>query len=454
MPNPATDNSISQIESLIKDTIIFNDIILYKYCSHSETLDIINSKSDRPFVLEDSFLKYTIKRQKIKFDNNITNNKYYNPKIDDPKDLEVRGVMVVPIIEEGETIGILAIYRNDKLGIKFTKKDKRNLKGLAPMLLDVITNESEIEDYSYIQKLEFRLEKEKQEKLELKSQIKEYMLQEIESNKTIEELEKEITELKKDNKKQKSLEDENSELKADIIEKKIQIKKYESDIIKTKNNQRKISSKFENIEKNIEFLPKEVSLSFDKYHNAYTMFEAMIYAISSDSGMDTIDSFISQTKGFDKFINLFYSDTAIRPNRQKFQIKNIFDSSMRDSITLDKNLPVSLVIDAPKIDSILYHILENLLLHKADNSLIKLNISYDKKILYITLSGKIQGDSGLLNSLFKQKSSVRDKDNKDMIIASKLIKIIGAKLHSDYDDKEYNYRLEIPAKVLDLKFVS
>jgi len=439
MQKTATDNSISQIESLIKDTIIFNDIILYRYCSDSETLDIINSKSDRPFVLEDSFLKYTIKRQKIKFDNNITSNKYYNPKIDDPKNLEVRGVMVVPIIEEGETIGILAIYRNDKLGINFTKKDKRTLKELKPMLLYVVTNESDTKDYSYIQKLELKLEKEQQQKQELKSQI--------------EELEKEIKLLKKDNKKQKSLESENSELKADIKDKNSQIKKYDSDIIKLKQNQSRLSSNYENIEKNIEFLPKEVSLSFDKYHSAYSMFEAMVYAISSDSGMDIIDDFISQTKGLDKFITLFYSDIMIRPNRQKFQIKNIFDSSMRDNITFDKSLPVSLVVDAPKIDSILYHIVENILQYNSDKSLIKLNISYDKKILYINLSGKIENESGLLNSLFKQKGS-RDKESQDMIIARKLIKIVGAKLHSDYDDKEYNYRLEIPAKVLDLKFVS
>ncbi len=445
----SSDRNIIKIESLIKETIVLDDMMLYKYCNDSDTLDIINYDSVEPLTLEDSFLKYTIESKEIEFDNHIKSNRHYSSEFDNPKDFVVRGLMMYPLVIKEKTVGILSIYRSAKSGVNFTRKDKKALKELEPILLKAINKES-IEDKdilalkekspepkvdkifkeplakkskkvknSDIQELEYKLKEEQKEKKELEKILKEYMLKEIDDSKKIKKLskdmiklEKELDELKQNKQIQdknisimqdevsskRELEEKNKELKADIKERNSIIKKYDKNKIKAEFNQNKLASNFDYIQDNIEFLLKEVAPKFDGKQSAYSMFEMMVYAISSHKGMDIIDDFISQSKGLGRFLNIFYNSVDIKANREKYQVKKIFDYNIKDNIIFDESLPISLIIDTPKISSILYHMKENLSQNRADKNLINFDISYDKQLLSIGLNGRIKTDDGLLNN--------------------------------------------------------
>ncbi|MFK5976284.1 MAG: GAF domain-containing protein [Sulfurovum sp.] len=449
------NRNISKLESIVKETMVVEDMLLYKCNGDDETFNIINGENRQPLELEESFLKYAIDSKKAEFDNHITSNKHYKSKLDNPKDLTIRGMLMFPIIDNKKTIGVLSLYRSVKQGINFTKKDKTTVNGLKSLLLKAIKDEL-IEDNDSVE-------------IEIEAVIKEYILKELESTRVKkelsqknQELEDELTKIKETKKIEKQkveklkeslveLEDTNGILIENIKEKNTLITRYYNNEIKAKYSQKKLSNNFEYIEKNIEFLLKEFGDKFRDNHNTYILFETMLYAITSSKSMNIIDNFLSKTKGFNSFITDFYSSTNIKANRDKYKIKNIFENM--DSINLDKNIPSSLVVDTPKINSILFHIIADLTIFQEDKKLINVDMSYDNQLLHIKIDGRVYKNSSLFSSLFKQKISDNDKDRKGLIISNRLIKMMKGKIDISYDEKEYQYNISIPAKVLDLKFV-
>ncbi len=452
LSSSAIDNkNIDRLANIIKESIIIEDMILYRYNSDGNTFNIINNQDTQSVELEDSFLKYAIDRKKPEFDNHINSNKYYKVALDNPKDLTIRGLLMFPIIDNKKTIGVLSLYRSVKQGINFTKKDKTIINEFKPLLLKAIKEEV-IEDSDNLLKdialLEDRLALEinLQKELSHKNQALEDELKRVKESKEIKK--QKIATLKQT---LIELENENSHLVDNIKDKNILITKYNNNEIKAKHSQTKLSNNFVNIEKNIEFLLQELGNKFKNYHNAYILFETILYAISCSKSMDIIDKFISKTRGFDDFINQFYSSSSIKANRDKYQIKNILNNI--EDINFDKSLPISLVIDTPKINSIVYHIVEDLAIFQNDKNLINIDISYNNHLLHIKIDGRVYKNSSLFKKLFKQTLSDDHKDRKGLAISNRLIKIIKGNLTIDYNDKHYQYDISIPAKVLDLNFI-
>ena len=177
----------------------------------------------------------------------------------------------------------------------------------------------------------------------------------------------------------------------------------------------------------------------------------MIYAISSHKGMDIIEDFITKSKDFSNFVNIFYNSITIKPNRKKYQIKKVFEDKIRNNLSFDESLPVSLVVDTPKINSILHHIEENLTLISKDKELIDTDISYSKQRLLININTKVEQKNSVLQSIFKQK--IVDENEQELMICNKLVKLLGGELNSSYDDENYQYTIALPAKIIDLNFV-
>lgn len=460
------NQNIYKLNSIIRDSVVIEDMVLYKYNS-SDELDIISNEDNRSLESKEMFLRYAMNNNKDEFDEHIGSNKPYKFEISNPKDLSLRGVLITPIVSNDKRVGLLLLYKGIEHGINFTKKDKNKINSLTPLLIKSINQEiiqdTELLKYK-IEKnsifdnkaIEKRLEIESSSKKELEKVLKEYIQKDIKLSEINTQLNDELKRLQDENSKLKEnisdIKDENLHLKSTIKEKNEIIMKYKNPPIKSIQPLKKPPTNFEYMEDNIEFLLKEFSSSFKGYHNAYIMFEIMIYAISSSKNMAMIDECIFKIKGLNELVHLFYTNTTIKINRDKFNIKKIFDNSL-NNITFDKNLPTSLMIDTPKINSILYHIMEDLAIVKDDKQPINIDIKYDNQLLIININGKVTKDSSLLKSILKQTIGDSDKNKKGLNISSRLIKIIKGELDIKYDNKNYQYNISIPAKVLDLKFV-
>ncbi|MFK5976621.1 MAG: hypothetical protein QM493_08955 [Sulfurovum sp.] len=611
--------NITKVKSLIKDNMIVEDMLLYKYSEYNEMLDILCDDEFIPITLENSFLEYTIESKRLEFDNHIKSNKYYTSKFDNPKDLTIRGLLMFPIIENKKTIGVLSMYRSAKQNINFTNKDEITMKSFEMLLCKLIHEESiddddllvfdsidkeeiqdiekpvnrkrkkELDNSSILKKsnadIQVQIQKIKQEneslkldmkvqidkflikkseeiealkqsKKELEKVIQEYTLQEIEikekdekkkielekltkelkkrkanikvQNKDITLMEKELEKLeeitqenenlkadtkvridkslikkseeiealkkskkelekavkgyslqeiesKEEDKKKnielanlkanakiqnksaiimqedlaqmRELKQDNEDLRADIKDRNSIILKYSNNEIKEKHVRKRESRK---TDQNIEYLLKEIDCKFGGYKNSYILFEMMIYAISSLKGMNIIEDFITKSKDLNNFVDTFYREITIKPKRKKEQIKKVFEDKIKDNLSFDESLPSSLVVDTPKINSILYHIQENLAILSEDKTLVYTNVSYHNEHLLIEVNGKIKQESGILQNIFKKTNTGNEQE---LMICDKLVKLLGGSLNSSYNEEDYQYKISLPAKIIDLNFV-
>ncbi|MFK5976417.1 MAG: hypothetical protein QM493_07915 [Sulfurovum sp.] len=467
------NSNISKLEAIVKENIIIEGMIVYKY-SDNGGFDIIIDENSNSIENKEAFLNYAINNEKEEFDNHINNNKPYSFELHNLDDLTITGILIYPVVTHKKRIGLLLLYKGIEHGVNFTDKDESIIKNLKPILIQTI-NQKMIGDRELLKykksshnifdgtkEIEQKLEIALNSKKELEKVLKDYIKKDAKSNKKYEkesqkniELEDELKTLKNELKvikdSFKELQNENIELKSNIKDKNTIINKYNNNEIKVKHAQKKLSYSFEEIEKNIEFALREFANKFNGYHNAYILFEIIVYALSSSKNMNIIDSFISKIRGFDDFINKFYTTTSIKANRDKYKIRNIFNNI--DNIHFHKNLPISLVIDTPKINSILYHIKEDLASLENDKNLININVSYDNQMLHIQLDTKIYNNSNRFKNLFKQKISDSDKNRKGVAVSNRLIKMMKGELDMSYNNNKYQYDIFIPAKVLNLKFV-
>jgi predicted nucleic acid-binding Zn-ribbon protein len=501
---------IEEIENQFEAFFNAEVVKLWKYDDKKETLNLIESRNDEDLSLVPSLTKQSIVSKSSVISNHSTSDKYYTPEIDNPLELKVKALMIFPIIKGKRVLGVLRIWRGLKQRKVFTKQDEITLESFLPLLIKMIAcekiekeemialvgknkenrasssptphvktktkdvpskvdaelaalkkkfdeNLDELKSYkegeaTYKIKIgqsqdELKKSKEKYEKLEassaeLSSEVQAYQSQINELRKQLETVQKEHETLSRELKTEKASNSVRS----------IKELKIEKPLLSEK--------KFEKLDENIEFILNEVNHVFVKNEYSYMLFEFLVYALNSKKGMGYLEETLKKSKLVPEIIEGYHFNGDLKVCNEKYIIRDlvkniedyqekIFLDTPKLDIVVDKEMPPSLVFDAPKIQNILLHLLLDLYSFAEHSKPINISLSFKDKLLSIDIGGSVYQKNSLFKSVLKQmKLTENEKDRHGLQLSLKLVKRLKGRIESVYEDEYYKFALTIPTQVI------
>ncbi len=215
-----------------------------------------------------------------------------------------------------------------------------------------------------------------------------------------------------------------------------------------------------NLDQNREFFLWEVDTLFLDNQYAYLMFELLLYATNFPKNIATIEETLRSSKLLSVLSENHFGKLEIKIQEEKFLIsdfvkkiqsyqKSIFIDRTKIVIGIVDEVPVSLVFDAPKLQSVMFHILVDLYQFIVSLEPINIKIGYHNKILSIEIIATIEQKNGLLSSIFKQTKT--DKNHKDqfaMLWCQKLIAKMRGKLENEINGSIYHIKITLPSQII------
>lgn len=128
---------MEEIENAIATLFEAQTVKFWKVDSNNDTLIPLESETDDALPLESSLTKQAIESKKILLENHVTSDKYYNSEIDNPFALKIKALIIYPIVEGKNVVGVLKIWRGLKQRKVFSKKDEALLLSLSHLWLHI-----------------------------------------------------------------------------------------------------------------------------------------------------------------------------------------------------------------------------------------------------------------------------------------------------------------------------
>lgn len=487
---------IQDMEEILKTFFSSKYVKFWRYDKTNETLILLDGHVGKVISLESSLTKQAIKNQASTFMNHISSNKYYNPDIDNPLELKIKSLIIVPIIKGKQVLGVLKIGRGIKEKKVFTKQDQAILQKLMAIFIKVMLSESMDKDeimnfivkggaskannsknenlpdvhkknkkeHEVVTPVSKKIDNELQEQKAVLAQYKEKEIK----------LKAEITQSQHDF---KILEKKYKELKSSLDEAESHKKEYQKSIKNLEievNNLAKKNSTLKNekaekslfnhssnmikIDQNIECLLPTFDNVFSENEYSYMLVELMLYALYSKKGLTKIEEMVKKSKLLPEIIESYDFRSDVKIHREKHILskllnnieqyeKNIFLGQPKISVTLNKNVPVSLVFDRPKVQSIVFHLLIDLYQFINHTKEVAIEFKLENKFLIIEIGGFIHTQNSLFKSMFK-KTKLRDddKDRLGLQVSRKLIEKLKGTIEIIYKDEYYQFVIMFPVQ--------
>jgi hypothetical protein len=215
-----------------------------------------------------------------------------------------------------------------------------------------------------------------------------------------------------------------------------------------------------NVIENIEDILVQVDNRFAENEYAYMLFEMMLYALYSKKGIAYIEESIKKSKVVPTIIDGYYFKSDLQVHNEKYLIadlvkhiqsyeKHIFSNMINIKVHVDDVMPASLVIDAPKIQSTLLHLLIDLHQFVDHSKAVHVNFTFKKKFLHIEIGGSIHKKNSLFQSMFKQtKLGGDEKDRIGLQLSKKVIARLKGEIDYLYEDNYYKFIMTVPTQVI------
>jgi hypothetical protein len=215
-----------------------------------------------------------------------------------------------------------------------------------------------------------------------------------------------------------------------------------------------------NVMENIEDILMQVDNRFAENEYAYMLFEMMLYALNSKKGIAYIEESIKKSKIVPTIIDGYYFKSDLQVHNEKYLIadlvkhiqsyeKHIFSNMINIKVHVDDVMPASLVIDAPKIQSTLLHLLIDLHQFVDHSKAVHVNFTFKKKFLHIEIGGSIHKKNSLFQSMFKQtKLGGDEKDRIGLQLSKKVIARLKGEIDYLYEDNYYKFIMTVPTQVI------
>lgn len=223
-------------------------------------------------------------------------------------------------------------------------------------------------------------------------------------------------------------------------------------------SEKSLKSNSVDIDYNIECLLPHIDTMFSDNEYSYTLVEVILYALYSKKGLTEIEEMVKKSKVLSQIIEEYNFISNIQVNSEKHILaklldnirsyeKHMFLGEPKINKSVDKSVPVSLVFDKPKVQSIIFHLLIDLYQFINSSKGIMINFKLDNKLFIIELGGFIHTDNSLFKSMFK-KTKLRDddKDRLGLQMSRKLIKSLKGNIEIIYKDEYYQFVIMFPVQ--------
>lgn len=506
-------SALSDIKTYLKAYFDVNQIEFYIYDKHHGIHDISDSDSMNFIELSSSISKRVIDTKIPLLSNRLVSDRNYTPEVDNSQGYKIKDLFTFPLLKEREVVGIVKLCRGLQHRRVFTKKDQKSVEEISLLLLRLlqsqkITDEEMIEiigktaQVSPTQtKKEIKVKEKSVSQSSMKNQdsienlqkqlaitrkqLEEFQLHEVAYQTKIQAYESEIKnhaieyealeksslelydQLEEQTERIKEIAqlkerlqdriDENQSLREEIKESKHSVQSIQE----IKAQQHMKSEKRNNeIDDNIEFILAKVSHIFGEHEYAYMLFEILVYSLHSKKGIADLNEIIQKSKLVPKIIDEFYFKGDTKLYNEKFKVEHfvdyikrveemIFSENVKFNIFLDKNVPFSLIFDAPKVESIILHLLFDLYELIDPQRDIMVKYRYEDKMFMIELGGFVPQNNSLFQSMFKQtKLSGNEKDRVGLLLSKKLIERLKGSINIDFKEEYYNFIITLPAQLV------
>ena len=426
----------------VEDTII--DITnseysrVWLYNKRDNTIDTFSKNRIISLLLEESILKNILISKRGFFDNYIVSHKQYNQKIDNPLNIKIKSMIIVPILDkiDESVIAFVVAYNSVKHTEELRRYDIRSVKLLENPIYNIIRGlEKEIRENSTLKKVEI---KESKRKASLESELNLYKQKII-------DLEKELL-----SKEQELIDKESQNSALELLH----------TVIEEDND------RVSEINTILNFLTNETIYLAQEEHKIYLFLEIIKNSLHNKEQLGLINYQLEKSHLIEKMANDLYKHEKMPLASKEFNIyqlindigalycKTFAKSNTTLNIFVNPKISTHITLDIEKLKSLIIHLINNIFNFIDNMGAVELNIDYSSKseLLSVEVKGLIYYKPKKIKDLFSQKDvvshSLTSSDNGlGLSISSNLVNIMGGKLKlSTIGKEEQTFLALIPAK--------
>ena len=265
--------------------------------------------------------------------------------------------------------------------------------------------------------------------------------------------------ISKINEENRLLSTENKDVKKELKKLKESIS---SNTIKQLKSERALISKEKesDIDINIEHIFRRIDTRFNENEYAHVLFEILIYALASGKGMEFIEENLKKTKLVQRLIDGYYFKGDLLVCQEKYRIedfvkqtkvyeKDVFTNMIKLDFDIDTSMPMSLVLDAEKIQNIILHLLVDFYQFVDHSKKIDIRFYFKNNFFTIEIGGEIHRKNSLFQSMFKQ--AILGGDEKSRLglqLSKKVATRLKGGINTFYEDDYYKFIVSVPAQVI------
>jgi len=407
-------------------------------------------------VLDNSIISAILASNQPFFDNYIASHKNYNQKIDNPFNIRVKSLAIIPIFDKNKIVAFLSILNSVNSNRELKRHDIHYLKLLSPYISKSISK--------FNISNQTKTQKEKTKEIIVPNRKKE-PIKNIKRRATRLELEAKISKLEETisqkDKDISTLYQKNSELT-------IEIDNLNSKIEDLKESEKRVSKKIE-LKNILDFLNGEIVFFSNQQHNIYLLLEIIKHSLGDNRELDYIDTILKKKNITSELLDNIYNYENIKIENIEFNIfeeisslvyiyyRSFSSQNITFNIFLDPNSPRVLILDMEKIKSCIIHLINNTFSLTEEGGAVELLIrhSSEEELLYIDIRGiKPHKKRKKIYNFFKKEhiehSIISDSAGVGLGVCSNIINKLGGKLQlKRFDDYTQSFIAQIP--ILDIR---
>jgi flagellar motor protein MotB len=490
-PIKNVDNLITWVKAL-KDSILeissSEYALLSAYDKNKQTLNmVLENFSQDTIALKESIVHSVLKSKKPFFDNYILSHKFYNQTIDNPLNIQIKSMMIVPIQSRGEVIGFISAFNSIQHPIEFKRYDIRSLLLLEPYArqtleqpIDKPTTPSTPKVTSTQVKPKPKKESTPIKKKAVKSsptltskKTKAILLAELDTQKaTIKQLNNEIDTLKQNlTQQQKHQEDLEQTLhnRDESIEELTQtLKRYQQQLEESLEEKKELET-IDKLNLILNFMTNELLFLKHREHKVFLLIEMIKGVMANKESLNDLESTLNESVFILDLLDKFYSVDYIKAEASTFNIfhlvesiTNLYSTTLNEknlnlNIFVDPTTPTLITLDKDKLQNVIVHLLNNIYALIEERGTIELSISSQNN--HSTLKIEVLGLTpikkvGTLQKFFKKNKVIHNLTTSDIGIGlgscSHLIRLLNAKLQlHTQENSQPIFTVNIPMQIED-----
>ena len=429
----AVDERLSILENSIKEIVESEYAFVWKY-------DNINNKiihNDKVFLLAESILKLTSMSKKVFFDNHISSHKNYNKLIDNPLNIHLKSMIVLPIFQNEKLLGFLVAYNSFSYGSDFQRYDTR--------LISLLSKHAKLQFQEDIKE-----EKIQKEKVKSKPTIDKEPIRRV-SKKTKKDLEDELKEQSKKIEELKLLLAEERKPKQELV-----VVEEVIDVVVEEDNYQELKSI-------MNFLNNELSYFSESQNVIYTFLEIIKNSLHDKVQLELIENQLKSSQLVHHFVDTLQNKEQMPLNIEPFKsyqallsVVNLYakvfaQEELFFNVFVDPKMPSELVGDIEKIQSLMVHLLNNINSLTTQYGRVEFSVEYNKEeaLLELMVKGLPPLERKNFFDFFKKKtvsnSLTTNNSGLGLSVVSNLIKVLNGKLKlTTQRDREHAFMVSIP----------